>query len=63
MMYRVTRKETYVAWVSATSEERVQELVNEMSNGDSAWLSEPNDIEIEIELMREVDGSDLQEED
>ena len=55
MMYRVTRKETYVAWVTATSEERAQELVNEMSNGDGAWLSEPDDTEIVIELIREED--------
>ena len=53
MMYRVTRKETYVAWVSATSEERVQEILAEMGNGDGAWLSEPDDTEIVIELMRE----------
>lgn len=53
MMYRVTRKETYVAWVSATSEERAQELINEWGNSDGAWLSDPDDTEIVIELVRE----------
>lgn len=53
MMFRITRKETYTAWVTATSEERAQELVNEMSNGDSSWLSDPDDTEIVIELIRE----------
>jgi len=53
MMYRVTRKETYVAWVSATSEDHVQELLSEMGNGDGAWLSDPDDTEIEIELIRQ----------
>ena len=51
MMYRVTRKETYVTFVSATSEDSTWELVNEMSNGDSEWLSTPDDTEIQIELF------------
>ena len=52
MMYRVTRKETYVAWVSATDEEQVQNILSEMNNGESTWLSDPDDTEIQIELMR-----------
>lgn len=53
MMYRVTRKETYVAWVSANDEDHVQEILSEMSNGESSWLSDPDDTEVVVELMRE----------
>ena len=56
MIYRVTRKETYVAWVSATDEVHAAQMVaDELGSTHSAWMSEPDDTEIEIELIREED--------
>jgi hypothetical protein len=54
MMYRVTRKETYVAWVSATDEEHAEQMVaDELGSTHSVWMSDPDDTEIVIELIRE----------
>ena len=49
MKFKVVRTEKYIAWIEADNEEHLHDILSEMSNGESSWLSDPDDTELEIE--------------
>jgi hypothetical protein len=49
MKFRVVRTEKYYAWIEADNEEHLYDILSEMSNGESSWISDPDDTELEIE--------------
>ena len=49
MKFKVVRTEKYYAWIEGDNEEHLYDILAEMSNGESSWISDPDDTELEIE--------------